>query len=111
MDAHSRVELTVYVAEPQLRDRRGRVDELMRRAAGSGLSGGTALHAWMGFGRRHDHEPTVRHAADETPLTLVFVDTAARIEQLLALLDEVLPEAVAVVRSVRAVRYLRPHRD
>jgi len=105
-----RVQLTVYVAEPHLHDRRSRIDELMTRAATSGLSGGTVLHAYQGFGRRHSHAGTFWHAADETPLTVIFVDTAERIEQLLTLLDEVLPDAVAVAQRVRAVRYIRPHR-
>jgi PII-like signaling protein len=104
-----RVQLTVYVAEPHLLDRRSKVDELMSRAATSGLSGGTVLHAYQGFGRRHSHEATFWHAADETPLTVIFVDTAGRIEQLLALLDEILPGAVAVAERVTAVRYIRPH--
>jgi PII-like signaling protein len=104
-----RVQLTLYIAEPHLHDRRSRVDELLHRAAGSGMSGGTVLQAARGFGRRHSHEATIWHAADETPLTIIFVDTSERIDQLLALLDEVLPDAVAVTEQVRAIRYIRPH--
>lgn len=105
----ARVQLTVYVAEPHLHDRRSQVDELLHRAAGSGMSGGTVLQACQGFGRRHSHEATIWHAADETPLTVIFVDTVERIDRLLALLDEVLPDAVAVTERVRAIRYIRPH--
>src|SRR3954468_17886424 len=81
MEGHKRVEpeavkLTHYVAEPHLRDRRCRVDELLRRAAAAGASGATVLAAYQGFGRRHSHEPTLWHKADETPLTVIFVDTA-----------------------------------
>ena len=103
------VQLTVYVAEPHLHDRRGKVDELLRRAAEAGASGATVLAAYQGFGRRHSHEPTLWHKADETPLTVVFVDTPERIEHVLALLDEVLPDAVAITEQIRSVRYIRPH--
>jgi len=102
-------QLTVYVAEPHLHDRRGKVDELLRRTASAGASGATVLVAYQGFGRRHSHEPTVWHTVDETPLTVIFVDTAERIEHVLAVLDELLPDVVAVAEEVRSVRYIRPH--
>jgi PII-like signaling protein len=103
------VQLTVYVAEPHLREQRSRVDDLLHRAAGAGGSGGTVLRAHQGFGRRHSHEPTFWHRADETPLLVVFVDTPERIRAVLGLVDELLPDAVAVTERVRAIRYIRPH--
>jgi PII-like signaling protein len=103
------VQLTVYVAEPHVGGRRSKVDELLRRAAAAGVSGGTVVGAFQGFGRRHSHEPTLWHRADETPLTAVFVDLPERIATLLTLVDEVLPDAVAVTEQVRAIRYIRPH--
>jgi PII-like signaling protein len=108
--ARDAVQLTVYVAEPHVADRRSKVDHLLREAARRGASGATVLAAFEGFGRRHTHEPTFWHRADETPLTVVFVDTAERIDALLPLVDEILPDAVAVTERVRTVRYLRPHR-
>lgn len=104
-----RVQLTVYVAEPHLHDRRSKVDLLIQRAAAAGLSGSTVLQASRGFGRRHSHEATIWKAPDETPLTVIFVDTPERIDTVLGLLDEVLPDSVAVTERVRAIRYIRPH--
>lgn len=101
------VQLTLYVAEPHVNDRRCAVNELVRRAARAGLAGGTVLAACEGFGRRHSHEPTFWHAADETPLTVFFVDSAQHIDALLQLVDEVLPDAVAVRKPVRAISYRR----
>jgi PII-like signaling protein len=103
------VQLTMYVAEPHVGDRRSKVDQLLRAAADRGASGGTVLAAYEGFGRRHSHEPTFWHRADETPLTVIFVDTAERIDVVLGLVDEFLPDAVAVTERIRAVRYVRDH--
>jgi PII-like signaling protein len=103
------LQLTIYVAEPHVGDRRSRVDQLMRRVALMGASGGTVLCACEGFGRRHLHEPHLWHRADETPLTIVFVDTAERIDAILQLLDEILPDAVAVTEVVHSIQYVRSH--
>lgn len=105
---HDAVQLTVYVAEPHLHGRRSRVDELLAGAAALAASGATVLAAVEGFGRRHAHEATLWRRPDETPLTVVFVEPPERIEALLALLDRLLPDAVAVTEPVRAVQYLRP---
>jgi PII-like signaling protein len=104
-----RVQLTLYIAEPHLHDRRSKLDQLVRRAAAAGLSGSTVLQACQGFGRRHSHEASMWKSPDETPLTVIFVDSDERIDAVLALLDEILPDAVAVAERVRAVRYIRPH--
>lgn len=103
------VQLTLYVAEPHVGDRRSKVDDLLRRAAAADASGGTVLAAYEGFGRRHSHEPTFWHRNEQTLLTMIFVDTADRINALLAIVDEVLPDAVAVIEHVRSVQYVRPH--
>lgn len=104
------VQLTIYVAEPHIGNRKSKVDDLLRRAAAAGVAGGTVLAACEGFGRRHSHVPTFWHRADETPLTVIFVDVAEHIDRLLLILDEVLPDAVATVKTVRAVQYARPPR-
>ena len=103
------LQLTVFVAEPHVGDRRSRVDQLLRQAAAAGTSGATVVAAYEGFGRRHSHEPSFWHRADETPLQVVFVDTPERIQRVLQLLDEVLPDSVAVTRIVRAIQYTRDH--
>ena len=105
------VELTVYVAEPHVKDRHSKVDQLFRAAALSGASRGTVLSAYEGFGRRHLHEPTFWHHPDETPLMVVFVDTRARVEQILALVGEILPDSVAIIEPVYATQFVRQHSD
>jgi PII-like signaling protein len=103
------VHLTLFVAEPHVGDRRSKVDQLMREAATSGASGGTVLAAYEGFGRRHSHERTIWHAADKTPLRVIFVDTAERIAVLMGLVERILPDSVMVTKNVRAIQYVRPH--
>jgi len=103
------VQLTLYVAEPHVGDRRSSVDELLRAAVAAGMSGGTVLSAHQGFGRRHEHEPTIWRRPDRTPLTVIFVDTPERIDALLAVVAGILPDAVAITERVQSIRYIRPH--
>lgn len=103
------VQLTVYLAEPQVGDRRSRVDQLLREAARRGGLGATVLAGDAGFGRHHSHQPSGWHRADARPLTIIFVDIAERIEAVLDLIDEFLPGAVVVSERVRSIRYIRPH--
>jgi len=104
------VQLTLYIAEPHLHDRRSKVDQLLRRAAAAGSSGATVLAACEGFGRRRSHRQTLWHRPDETPLTVIFVDTPERVQVVLGIVDEILPDAVAVTEEIRSIRYIRPHR-
>ena len=103
------VHLTLFVSEPHVGDRRSKVDQLLREAATAGGSGGTVLAAHEGFGRRHSHERTIWHAADKTPLRVIFVDTAERIAMLMAIIERILPDSVMVTKNVRAIQYVRPH--
>lgn len=99
------VQLSVHVAEPHVGGRLSMVHELLRRAQGKGSSGGTVLAACGGFGRRHVHQPSVWHPAAERPLIVLFVDRPEVIEAVLVELTEILPDAVAITRPLRAVRY------
>jgi PII-like signaling protein len=102
--------LTAYVAEPRRGHDQWAVTRLLSRAAELRLSGGTVLAGLEGFGYGHHlHHTRWFRAADETPLTLIVVDTADRIAGLLPVVRELLPRAVVTVEDVRAIRYIRRH--
>lgn len=99
------VQLTLYVAEPHVGDRRSKVDQLLRSATKQ-MTGATVLAAHQGFGRRHSHEPTIWHGADEVPLTVIIIDEAERIHGFLTdVLPQILPDVVAMTSRVRVIRY------
>ncbi len=105
------IHLTLFVSEPHAGDRRSRVDELLREALKAGAAGGTVLAAYEGFGRRHSHERTIWRAADTTPLRVIFVDSAERIELLMTIIERILPDSVMVTKKVRAIQYARSRPD
>jgi len=71
------------------------------------LAGGTVLGAHGGSGRRHRHEPGFAHAADETPVQVLFVDTPAQVAAPLEELRDIVPDALTLTTSDRAIRYRR----
>jgi len=79
---------------------------MIREAAAVGISGATVIAAEQGFGRRHSHRPTFWHRADETPLTVIFIDQGERIA---AFLEQIvrpsIPDVVAVTSTVRTIRF------
>lgn len=101
------MQLTVYVAQPHVGDRRAKVHDLIKRASEIGAAGGVVLRAHEGFGRHTLHEPTFWHRADETPLLVIFVDSEERIARLMPEIDVIFPHAVAVTRRVQTIRYAR----
>lgn len=101
------IHLTLFVSEPHNGDRRSRVDQLLREALNAGAAGGIVLAAHEGFGRRHSHERTIWHGDDETPLRVIFVDTAEKIALLMSIIERILPDSVMVTKKVRAIQYAR----
>lgn len=105
-----RQRLTVYLAEPRRHHQHFVVTRVMERAREQGMSGGTVIAGFAGFGRhRHLHQARLWHGSDETPLVLMIVDKAERIQMLLPQLRTLLPDALVVVDEVETIRYSRPH--
>jgi len=101
--------LTAYVAEPPQRHEQSAIVRALEQAAELRMAGGTILAGFEGFGHGHHlHHTGLRHAADETPMTLVIVDTAERIASFLPTLRGLLPGALLTVEDVQTIRYIRP---
>jgi uncharacterized protein len=78
---------------------------LPRRLREEGFRGCTLFHSTLGFGtNRRIHADLVEVSAPHG-LVLEVVDTAERIEALLALLDEMLTEGLVTVERARVLRY------
>ncbi|HVB27652.1 MAG TPA: DUF190 domain-containing protein [Mycobacteriales bacterium] len=102
--------LTAYVAEPPQRHEQSAIVRALEQAAELRMAGGTILAGFEGFGHgRHLHHTGLLHAADETPMSLVIIDTEERIDAFIPVLRELLPHAVVIVDDVDTIRYIRPH--
>jgi PII-like signaling protein len=96
--------LTIHVA--QMPGHHERVTEFMDHIATLGISGASVFPGTCGFGRGHHlHEPHHGHRADETPMEIIIVDEPATIDDVVHAMKILLPQAVAVLDKVTAIRY------
>ena len=102
------VRLTVYAAEPRGPRSAWTTARVLRTALELGIAGGTLVAGFEGFGHDHHlHHGGFVHPADQVPVTLIMVDARDRIDGFMPALRRLLPDAVAVVEDVRAIRYTR----
>jgi PII-like signaling protein len=103
------VRLTVYTDQPHRGAGPRPVAEFLRCVAELGVAGASAFVGVGGFGAsRRLHEAHRLHGPDKTPITVVVVDDAGMIDDVLRIVRQHLPRAVAVIDDVTVIRY---HRD
>jgi uncharacterized protein len=79
---------------------------ILERLRSEGLAGATVLKGQAGFGSGRDvHTVAIEVAAVGLPIVLEVVDTAERIEAVLAKLDPLLAGGVVTVERARVIRY------
>jgi uncharacterized protein len=78
--------------------------EIIQRARSTHMAGATALHGTAGYGlsSRIHHQHTLRLSTD-TPVVVVIVDQAARIEEFAAYLDELIVGGLVLRQPVEVV--------
>ena len=76
----------------------------------SGVSGATAMRAMAGFGGHHVlHTPRIELLAEHLPILVEFVESPAKVEELLPLLTEMVTDGLIEVQDTVVVRApLRP---
>jgi uncharacterized protein len=104
MNARRMSRLTIYLAHAH--GHRERITEFLEHIETLGISGASVFPGLCGFGRgQHLHEPHHGHRADETPLEIIVVDDPEIIDDVVYAMKTLLPQAVAVVDEVTAIRY------
>lgn len=104
MNARRMVRLTIHLA--QTRGQRERITEFLEHIATLGVSGASVFPGICGFGRGHHlHELHHGHRADEMPVQIIIVDEPGIVDDVVNALKTLLPQAVAVLDEVTAIRY------
>ncbi|HEY4588443.1 MAG TPA: DUF190 domain-containing protein [Thermoanaerobaculia bacterium] len=79
---------------------------VIERLRKEGYSGATVLRGVAGFGaRRVLHTTQILRLSEDLPVVIEMVEAHERVEALLAVLDEMVPEGLVTLEKVRVVKY------
>jgi PII-like signaling protein len=79
---------------------------LLERLRNEGFAGATVVHGIAGFGARSTiHTAHLVDISAGLPIVIEVVDTEEHVEQLKAILDEMVPHGLVTLEKVRVLRY------
>ena len=81
-------------------------EAIITLAREKGMAGATVLRGVMGFGAHSRiHSAKILRISEDLPVVIEIVDGAAKIEQFLPFLDEMIAEGLVTVENVRVITY------
>jgi PII-like signaling protein len=96
----------VFIGESDQWRHRPLALSIVERLRQEGYSGATVFRGTAGFGARSVlHTAQILRLSEDLPVVIEVVESSDRIEQLLALLDEMVPEGLVTMEKVRIVKY------
>jgi len=103
--------LRIFIGENDHHEKMPLFEWIVRKAREEGLAGATVLRGLEGFGASSRvHTAKVLRLSTDLPIVVEIVDTEAKIEAFLPLVDEAISEGLATVEKVE-VRFYRGGRD
>lgn len=99
--------LTVLMKESDQWHHRPAYTEIVHRAHAAGLAGASVFHGIEGFGRSsHIHTNRILSLSEDLPVSIVIVDTDARIRAFLPQIYEVVREGLVMIDPVEVVKHV-----
>jgi PII-like signaling protein len=96
----------VFIGESDLWHRRPLALSIVERLRREGYSGATVFRGTAGFGARSVlHTTQILRLSEDLPVVIEIVEASDRIERLLEMLDEMVPEGLVTLEKVRIVKY------
>lgn len=102
--------LRIFIGESDKYQGQPLYEWLVLQAREQGLAGATVLRGLMGFGAHSRiHTFKIERLSEDLPLVVEIVDTQAKLEQYLTLIDPAISEGLATMEKVQ-VRFYRSGR-
>jgi uncharacterized protein len=96
----------VFIGEGDQWHHRSLFLAVIERLRKEGYSGATVLRGVAGFGARSIlHTTQILRLSEDLPVLIEMVEANDRVEPLLAILDEMIPEGLVTMEKVRIVKY------
>jgi uncharacterized protein len=96
----------VFIGESDQWRHRPLALSIVERLRREGYSGATVFRGTAGFGARSVlHTAQILRLSEDLPVVIEIVESTDRVEPLLTLLDEMVPEGLVTMEKVRIVKY------
>ncbi len=96
----------IFIGESDKWKSRPLSDALLERLRKEGFAGATVLHAQAGFGAHSVvHTTKILRLSEDLPLIVEVVDTQEKVDELLPILDEMVPQGLVTMETVHVVTY------
>ena len=105
--------LRIFLGETDRWHHRPLYEEIVRRAREMGLAGATVIRGIEGFGANsHLHTTRILRLSEDLPLIIEVVDTAEKVDELVAAVEPMIEEGLMTVERVQVLKYrARPQED
>ena len=98
--------LRIFVGESDRWHHQPLYEAIVLKARELGLAGATVLRGPMGFGAHSRlHTAKILRLSMDLPIVIEIVDQEERINRLLPLLDDMVPEGLVTLENVRVIKY------
>lgn len=96
----------IHIGESDSWKRQPLADALLGRLREGGFAGATVLRGVAGFGAHSVvHTTSLLRLSHDLPVVIEVVDTEAKAQELIPILDEMVPEGLVTMEKVRVIKY------
>jgi PII-like signaling protein len=96
----------IFIGESDTWHGRPLYEAIVQRVREAGLAGATVVRGIEGFGAHSRlHTSRILRLSEDLPVVIEIVDVPERIEEILPLLDEMIPEGMVTLERVDIVAY------
>lgn len=100
----------IFLGESDKWQHRPLAEALLERLRRDGFAGATVFRGLAGFGAHSVvHTANLLRLSQDLPIVVEVVDSDDKVQQLLPILDAMVPEGLVTIEKVRVLRY-RTHR-
>jgi PII-like signaling protein len=101
--------LRIFVGESDTWHGKPLYQAIVERVREAGMAGATVLRGLEGFGAHSRiHTTRILRLSEDLPVLIELVDQAARIEEIIPVLDEMISEGLMTLERVHIVTYRAP---
>jgi uncharacterized protein len=98
--------LRIFIGESDQWEGRPLYQAIVRRLREEGLAGATVIRGIEGFGAHsHLHTARILRLSEDLPLLIEVVDSEDRIQQVLPIIEEMIPEGLVTLENVEILAY------